>query len=59
MRIGFVFFLVIFGVNFVAQTDPFSPKHGITYKYVPTYVFKNAIIHVSSQETIDDGTLII
>ena len=59
MKKGFVFFLVLFGVNFVAQTDPFSPKNGIVEKYVPTYVFKNAIIHVSSQETIDDGTLVI
>ena len=48
-----------FGFNFVAQTDPLSPKNGIIDKYVPTYVFKNAIIHVSSQETIDDGTLVI
>ena len=59
MKKRLVFFLVLFGFNFVAQTDPFSPKNGIVDKYVPTYVFKNAIIHVSSQETIDDGTLVI
>jgi dihydroorotase-like cyclic amidohydrolase len=45
--------------NFKAQSDLFSPKKGIADKYIPTYVFRNATIHASSTETIENGTLII
>ncbi len=57
-RIFLLILIIQFG-NLNAQNDLFSPKKGIAVKYVPTYVFKNATIHVSSNLTIENGTLIV
>jgi imidazolonepropionase-like amidohydrolase len=57
-RIYLIILVMLLG-DFKAQSDLFSPKKGITDKYIPTYVFKNATIHVSSNETIKNGVLII
>ena len=59
MKRIYLFILVMFLGNVKAQSDLFSPKKGIADKYIPTYVFKNATIHASSKETIQNGTLII